>query len=329
MNPYPQYRVLSIDGGGIRGLIPALVLAEIEKRTGKRIAEMFDMIAGTSTGGILALGLALPDEDGKPKYTAQDLANLYEENGHIIFSRSTWKKISSVSGVVDEKYSQEGIEEVLKRYFGNTNLSETIADVLVTSYDLERRRPFFFKSTRARKYSDRNFRIWEAARATSAAPTYFEPVQLFSQNKNKQYALIDGGVFANNPAMCAYAEAFSMGKQDLIMVSIGTGETNQPYLYEKAKNWGALQWVKPVINVMMDGNSDTVSYQVKQVVEANSRSEYFRLQTRLVQGSEEMDDASKKNIKLLKVVADELLAEESTEIGIICNHLTNTTPDIA
>ncbi len=329
MKPYPQYRILSIDGGGIRGLIPAMVLAEIEKRTGKPIAEMFDMIAGTSTGGILALGLTLPGENGKPRYSANDLVKLYQEHGKTIFSQTTWHKIKSASGIVDEKYSQQGIESVLKQYFGNTNLSDLLLDVLVTSYDLERRRPFFFKSHRAKEDDSRNFLAWEAARATSAAPTYFEPLQLFARHQEGYHGLVDGGVFANNPAMCAFAEATALGNTDLLVVSIGTGETNTPYPYTDAKNWGMIEWIKPIISVMMDGNSDTVAYQLEQVLQANPKSDYFRLQTKLIEGSEQMDNASPDNIRLLQVVADDLITKENMKIGDICNYLTNTTPDIA
>lgn len=329
MTPYPQYRILSIDGGGIRGYIPALVLAEIEKRTGKRIAEMFDMIAGTSTGGILALGLTIPDENGNPKYTAEDLSNLYLENGKTIFSRSIWQKIRSASGIADEKYGQDGIESVLKKYFGDFNLSDTLVDVLITSYDLEKRKPLFFKSTKAKQDNNRNFKVWEAARATSAAPTYFEPLELFTKNRAKHFGLVDGGVFANNPAMCAYAEATAMGNTDLMVLSIGTGETNKPYAYSDAKTWGLVKWIKPIISIMMDGNSDTVSYQMNQVLSVNPKSDYYRLQTKLIEGSEEMDNAGKENMKLLKVVADDLITKNNTTIGEVSNHLTNTTPDIA
>jgi patatin-like phospholipase/acyl hydrolase len=110
-------KILSIDGGGIRGLIPALLLAETEKKTRKPISETFDLVAGTSTGGILALGLAKPNKKGKPKYSAKVLAKLYAEHGKEIFERSLWKGITSVGGITDEVYSQKGIESLLKKYF--------------------------------------------------------------------------------------------------------------------------------------------------------------------------------------------------------------------
>src|SRR3954462_11298529 len=110
-------RVLRIDGGGIRGLIPAIVLADIERRTGRRIAELFDLVAGTSTGGILACALTAPSEadPAVPRFAAEQLAELYETEGPRIFSRSLLKRITSVEGLLDERYDDDGLERALDR----------------------------------------------------------------------------------------------------------------------------------------------------------------------------------------------------------------------
>ena len=317
-----QYRVLSIDGGGIRGIIPAMILAEIENKTGKRIAELFDFIAGTSTGGILSLGLVIPDENGKPKYTAEDLVGLYQENGTTIFSKDTWKRIRSGGGVLDERYSQAGIESVLDKYFGDAELKDVVTDVLITSYDLQSRRPFFFKSMKAKKDASRNHLVKFAARATSAAPTYFEPLKLETNDKFTYYSLVDGGIFANNPAMCAYAEVTRMDQHDLLFVSLGTGEmSGQTIEHEKAKNWGVMEWIKPLIDVMMDGNSDTVAYQLQQIIDAQAHSDYFRLQASLTEDSTQMDNVKDSNLRKLKIIAKDLISKESKAIDRICDCL--------
>ena len=144
-------KVLCIDGGGIRGLIPALVLAEIELRTGRRIAEMVDFVAGTSTGGILACALTRPGPDGRPLFSAEELAGIYVEEGPRIFHRSLLKRILSVEGWVDERYDDEGLDAALERYLGDGTLSEALTDVLVTAYDIHGRFAFFFRSERARR----------------------------------------------------------------------------------------------------------------------------------------------------------------------------------
>ena len=173
-------KVLSIDGGGIRGIIPAMVLAEIERRTGKLTSEVFDLVAGTSTGGILALGLTKPGQGGKAQYSAETLIELYETEGEKIFARPGWHQILSVGGVADAKYPLKGIEEVAKKYFKDVHLAEALTEVLVTAYEIERRGPWFFKRRHARDKNREgdNFLMRDVARATSAAPTYFEPLQL-------------------------------------------------------------------------------------------------------------------------------------------------------
>src|SRR5215213_3072193 len=143
-------KVLSIDGGGIRGIIPAIVLAEIERRTGKRIAEMFDLLAGTSTGGILALGLTKPGQDGGPEYSAKKLIDLYETEGGKIFSIPVWHRIKSAGGLTEEKYPAKGIEEVAKEDFGGVHIAQALTEVLVTAYEIEGRAPWFFKRRHAR-----------------------------------------------------------------------------------------------------------------------------------------------------------------------------------
>ena len=142
--------VLAIDGGGIRGLIPAVVLTDIERRTGRRTAELFDLIAGTSTGGILAAALGCPGADGGPRLRAEELIELYVTEGPRIFDRSLLKRVSSAEGLIDERYDADGLVAALVTYVGDVRLSQTVVPVLLTAYDIERRRAFFFRTERAR-----------------------------------------------------------------------------------------------------------------------------------------------------------------------------------
>jgi patatin-like phospholipase/acyl hydrolase len=128
-------RILSIDGGGIRGIIPALVLAELERRAGKPVAELFDLIAGTSTGGILACGLTIPGDGGRPRWHAEELVALYEKEGPHIFDRSLLKRITSLEGIIDERYPNRPLHDVLRRYFGDARLRNALTRVLVPAYE--------------------------------------------------------------------------------------------------------------------------------------------------------------------------------------------------
>jgi predicted acylesterase/phospholipase RssA len=300
-------RILSIDGGGIRGLIPARVLAEIERRCGKPAAELFDVIAGTSTGGILALGLACP----QPKYSATDLASLYVEEGESIFP----KRLINVRQLYDEKYSAEGLERALLATLGDTRLTDARTRVLVTAYDIELRAPVFFRSEQAKQEPGRDFLMRDVARATSAAPTYFEPAHFGEPPR----ALVDGGVFANNPGMCALVDRDTPGRlEDVVMVSLGTGQLTRSLPYDKAKDWGLLSWGLHVLDVVFDGVSDTVDHQLQTILGAN----YLRLQTDLDVAKDDMDDAGRDNIGKLETEARQLIADSEQELAGICEKLT-------
>lgn len=203
-------RILCIDGGGIRGIIPAVVLAELEQRTGRAISDCFDLIAGTSTGGIIALALTRPDPRGRPQYTAADVVGFYEDLGPAIFARDALHRAVTFESLAGPRFDLAPLRRALAEYFGDTRLSEALRDVLITSYDIERREPFFFKSHHARTRPDRDFAMRDVGAATAAGPTYFEPVRIETRDHVGYRALVDGGVFANNPTMCAWVEALGL-----------------------------------------------------------------------------------------------------------------------
>ncbi len=317
-------RVLSIDGGGMRGIIPAMILAEIERRTKRPIAKLFDLITGTSTGGIIALGLTRPGANNTPQYSAQDIVGLYETEGSTIFSRSIWHRLVAAGNFLEEKYPSGGIEQVLDKYFGEVRLKDALTTVLISSYEIEKRFPIFFRSSRAKLREDYDFPMKKVARATSAAPTYFEPLKLEAQESPGYYALVDGGVYANNPAMCGYVEAVSTQQEpcECLVVSLGTGELTRPLPYEQAKDWGLAMWAQPILNVVFDGVSDTVDYQLQQLlpVGKDGAKRYFRFQTKLEIGNDDMDDASQTNIYALKALAQQIISQND-DLARLCEQL--------
>ncbi|MFQ5680799.1 MAG: patatin-like phospholipase family protein [Candidatus Omnitrophota bacterium] len=317
-------KILSIDGGGIRGIIPATILARIEKRTQRPISELFDIVAGTSTGGILALSLTQPGADKKPRYSAQELVRLYQDEGPNIFSRSFWHKLKSPGNLLEEKYPAAGIEGVLGKHFGLARLKDALTDTIITAYDLERRAAFFFKSHKAKEDKEYDFLLKDVARATSSAPTFFEPVKI-AKNERDYYAMVDGGVFANNPAMCAYAEALNkypdIPRDNFLLVSLGTGEATRRIAFDAAKRWGSAQWARPLLGVMFDGISDTIDYQLRRIF-SSSPENYCRFQASLYQGNEDMDDVSPENLRALKILGEELAEKETQALDKICRRLS-------
>ncbi|HWT24648.1 MAG TPA: patatin-like phospholipase family protein [Solirubrobacteraceae bacterium] len=313
-------KVLCIDGGGIRGLIPALVLDEIERRTGRPTAEMVDLVAGTSTGGLLACGLTRADDAGRPRYTAAELAEIYLTDGPAIFAHDPVKAVTSAGGLLDEKYDAAALEGTLRRYLGEDPLSAALRDVLITAYDIERRAAFFFRSARARRDPAYDFTLAAASRATSAAPSYFEPARVTDAAGAATYALVDGGVFAVNPSLCAYADLVQAGGIDhlTVMLSLGTGSATTPIPYQEARSWGQLEWARPILDIVFDGVADTTEFEAAAVM----GDRYIRLQTELREASSEFDDASAENLAALRREAERLIAEQSATIDRACALLT-------
>lgn len=311
-------RILSIDGGGIRGIIPGQILVRLEeilkkldKNPKAKIADYFDLMAGTSTGGILTCIYLCPENEKSkaPRFTAAEAVELYMDRGDEIFDISLWQKIKSGAGVLDEKYSAEELEEALEDYLADLKLSELIKPCLITSYDIRRRHAHFFTQHDAKTANSHDFLVRDVARATSAAPTYFEAAKVKAMD-NMTYPLIDGGVFANNPTLCAYSEArthnFDGARKkptasEMAILSLGTGNVDTPYYHKNAKDWGIAQWIKPLIDIMMSGVAETVDYQIKQIYKAVEKpKQYLRIDPDLGLASREMDDASTENLRNLK-----------------------------
>ena len=299
--------ILSVDGGGIRGIIPAIILAEIEKRTRKRVAEIFDLMAGTSTGGIVVAGLCKKD---KPQYSANDLVEFYREYGPCIFKSSFFRQ-SILSWFNCAQYPHKNIESILEKYFGDSTLADATNNLMLTSYDIKNNAPFFFKSWK----EDRNFiKLQDALRATTAAPTYFAPKCL--KINNIERVLVDGGIFANNPAACAYANSKKLfPNEEIALVSIGTGRLSNPIEY---KRLGKISWIKPLLNVMFASSLDVVNYQMSNVMD----DKYIRIQSQLTIASAEMDNVTPKNIKFLQHEANAMIEENQKVVDKFCDVLS-------
>jgi patatin-like phospholipase/acyl hydrolase len=342
-------QVLAIDGGGIRGIIPATILAELERITGKRIFQLFDLIAGTSTGGILALALTRPSPANKKKaaYKASDLIDFYIANGPHIFATNIWHQIcGSVADAFGPRYPAKQLESALWTYFGDTRLSQALTPTLIPSYDLrgvvvhpngtvdlnQGGQPVFFSSEKAKADPAHfDFFMKHIARATSAAPSYFAPARIQPAIGGDWMEMVDGGVFANNPAMCAYTEALKILKpnpkdkdaMDISVISIGTGELTLKMDLNAAESFGELQWIKPTLDVMMSGASKTVDHQLQTVLPyaedgaCNPDARYFRLQFPLTQEHSEMSDASDANMEALHALAQDYVLKNAQTMQAI------------
>lgn len=261
-----KFRILSIDGGGLRGIVPLMVLKQIELETGKRIHEMFDMFVGTSTGGIIVCGL-LGSSDGKsPNLTVEMLMNLYTSKADEIFPYGNFitRPVRKLWSWIRPKFSPSGLDKNLSEYFGELNLSDLLKPGIVTSYDIKNHEVVMFKS---RKSNEQGYDVplSKVCRATSAAPTYLRSYKMDFGGKDR--VCVDGGVYINNPSMAAVADAiktYGMKASDIEVLSLGTG--THPPKFEQSETYGKLQWAAPISEVMMAGTSAAAAYECEFIV---------------------------------------------------------------
>jgi patatin-like phospholipase/acyl hydrolase len=259
------YRILTFDGGGIRGVYTAVLLQRLAAQV-PGFLDRAQLLAGTSTGGILALGLA-------SGMTADELVKLYQDNGKQIFARSVFREIGDLGDLIGAKYDNANLEKILTQVFGNRTLDNLLPrHVLISSFDLDTPskprtwNPKFFHNF-AGDDSDGAEKVVNVALRTSAAPTYFPVFQGY----------VDGGVVANNPSMAALAQALDIGtgnqrQDDVRLFSVGTGGS-PTFISGDAHDWGIAQWAHSLVDMMIDGMMGVAHYECSRLL----RDKYFRL----------------------------------------------------
>jgi len=295
-----KFKILSLDGGGIRGYLSAKILANMEQllneanREDINIGQRFDLIVGTSTGGIIACALAI----GK---SGKEILELYERLISKVFQPES-------KGIFSPKYSSKILKEELEKTLEDYTLADVKTDLCITSVDVENASPRFHKSGYFDRNSPRlNEKLVNIALATSAAPTYF-PLVNIKHSTN----LTDGGIVANNPSLVGLIDAMQIKNNDfknIILISIGTGEQPcMPYEIDKLKSAGKLNWIintkkfivptsSPLIELLMESQSKLAHFQTQFLLKEN----YMRINPE-IKSSIALDDVSK--LSSLKNIAD-------------------------
>ena len=341
-----SFAILAIDGGGIRGLIPALVLERLQAELQERIpaatlAGAFDLISGTSTGGLIAVGLAMPGADGvSPAISPKTMVSIYEgPEARAIFDRPPLEELPGVGAavsLVDPRYELDNLRSTLERRLGSRTLSEALTGMLIPAYDMHLRAPRFFKP-----WNDEAASVTavEAALATAAAPTYFPAMRLGDE------ALVDGGVFVNNPTIAATIEALKrtegepLRPEDLLVISIGTGQHERGFDAGEVAGWGALSWIAPregseppLIGAMLDGQSDASDHwahillnhepgtRVARGAAIGAGPRYFRWQVDLP-GPVPLDGIKPEHLARLRDAGETLIESRAGEIGSVADAL--------
>ena len=266
------YRILTLDGGGIRGVLTITLLKRLEE-VHPDFLKNVDLVAGTSTGGILALAIAA----GK---TLTQALNLYKERGEWVFYDTPFDDLKDMGNAFGAEYSNTGLSQALSEEFGSLTLGELQKKVLIVSFDLDNNaveatvtrswKPKIFQNYPG-KGSDAGEKVVDVALRTSAAPTYFPVYQGY----------IDGGVVANNPSMCALAQALDKGTakqrlREIALLSVGTGGFPK-FLTTQDADWGWTQWARPLVDIMLEGSLEVAHYQCKSIL----GKRYHRIAARL------------------------------------------------
>ena len=293
------FRILSLDGGGIRGVISARILQEVAEQIGKPLGGYFDMIAGTSTGSLIAAGIAVG-------YGPKELIDLYQNQGLEIFpyqkllTFSRWKLLMKY-GPSAPKFSNEGLIKVvtgLSKFKNGDNylkLKEAGRDsaeqevpnpiLLILAYDAKFRNTTFFTNYRPEDDKERwylNQPLWKICVSSASAPTFFPACEL-THTKNQEtwsFPHIDGGVTANNPALCAISRAIELGHslEDIQLLSIGTGQNKKPLEYNTIKGWGLIEWGMRIPDVFMEGQAEVQDHVCINLLGGPASNRYLRLQ---------------------------------------------------
>lgn len=263
--------ILPFDGGGMWGLPVAMLCKRVEELLGEPLARRFDLLAGTSTGGLLALALAC-------EIPASELVRFYIEDGPRIFRMSLLRRASILR---QAKYAATELERSLKKAFHARILRDCKHRVLVTAADVRSKRTRIFKS-----WQDSLIPIWEAGRCTSAAPTFFEPFM----------GLVDGGVWANNPSMVALTEARALWPgEPLAVLNLGTGQYTKET--KSHRTWGLFDWGPVIADLFLESGFDATTYMAMSWADRCQRIDFSR------EGANPaMDDAGAPQIsKLIEI----------------------------
>nr|CAB3492013.1 unnamed protein product [Digitaria exilis] len=347
--------ILSIDGGGIRGLIPATIIAYLEAKLQEldgpdaRIADYFDVIAGTSTGALLTSMLAAPGKNNRPLFAAKDLNTFYLENGPKIFPQKKAGFLTPVAKLLGvfrgPKYDGVFLHDRIKSLTHNVKVADTVTNVVVPAFDVKYLQPVIFTTYEAKSDPLKNAHLSDICISTSAAPTYF-PAHYFKtegpKGESREFHLVDGGVAANNPTMVAMSMLtkeelchnpdFNPGRHDncadyrnYLIISVGTGSSKQAekYTAPECAKWGLIQWLyhggfTPIIDILSHASSDMVDIHASVLFQAlHCEKNYLRIQDDSLRGNtSSVDIATKENMESLIAIGKELLKKPVARVNI-------------
>jgi uncharacterized protein len=297
-------RILSIDGGGIRGVIPAVILYDLENQLKKPISQIFDMVAGSSIGGVIALSLTMPDSENQPLHSTLDLVDFFIDLRKDIFKSSLRHSIKTLGGLIGPQYESDGFKDILNKRFGNKMLSQALIPTLVTGYHIDGNVGIEFFSPDAKKFPhDMDCLVREVAMATSAAPAYFDCVDVHYE-WGILPSVTDGCLYKISPALLPFVRAQNLYRGRTIEVySLGTGQSTAEDISLRLNNRGIIHWLSPLLRHIWKGSIDADDSILSHMLNRDGRKNYFRLNPRIDFDHSALDDISDENLSYLLMTA--------------------------
>lgn len=300
--------ILSIDGAAARGIAQFEILSGLEakfneeiKKTNPKapkiaITDIFDFFAGTSAGSINIGAMLIPDKDGKPKMGLDEIKKKLPETIEAAFSSTTFRKARVMGGLLGSKYSAKPLEALLQENAGSTKMDNLVKPAIITSYDVSSKEVMNFSTyDSCRKGTDSNVYLWQAMRASSAAPVFYKPLELFVNGKMR--TLIDAGIFVMSPALLSWVEAQKMfpdRKYVIISVSGGTMQGDRKYQAKGATAGSIPAVLEPTIETALEGQQAITEKMMRDIPNV----EFHRITFNVA--NKKFDDFSEKNINALK-----------------------------
>lgn len=337
--------VLCIDGGGMRSILSGKALAYLEHalktKSGNpnaRIADYFDVAAGTGVGGVFTAMLFGSKNNRRPIFKAEDTWRFLAEQGKRLYKSKSGgggfiRRIlrgggGGSGGAIGSATArfERAMKEAFTENGRSLTLKDTLKPVLIPCYDLSSSAPFLFSRADALETDSFDFRLWEVCRATSAEPAFFEPVSMRSVDGKTRCVAVDGGLAMSNPTAAAITHVlhnkqefpFVRGVEDLLVLSLGNGQLLEGnYEYDRVKGWKAKDWARPMARISGDTSADMVDHAVAMAFGQGRSSNYVRIQANGSSmgrwGVNVDSDPSPSNVNMLTGIADEMLKQKNIE----------------
>lgn len=319
-------RILAIDGGGVRGIIPAHVLAYLEQKTHQPTAKLFDLIVPVSTGAILATGVATPNAQGQPKYSAKETITLYHEKASYIFYNTWYHRLLTLNGLIGPLYYESRLTDVYNEIYQDTRFDHLLTKEIVPVLLFDRRKLLLLNNWQG---NAQHFKVKDIVTAATAAPGYFPLVLIKNPDTGHTLLVGDGSTYSNNPTLIAFNTGLALYPHArYLIVSLGTGDIMTPLDAQNAANWGLLEWGWKIWFVI----TNTQTHQLEQRIAdlstlpaLSKRINYQRYNIPISFQHENFGDASQENLAYLDQKGEELVTTNKAALDRLADLLVQNS----